>query len=158
MEIAKKKVFYTTFAALILSSFTLQTGKADEVQVKSDEAKELKEATYVVFDVETTGLSAVHNDLIQIAASKMHKGNIIEQFDEFIDPGHPLSAFTTELTGITDNHVKGAKPLVQVLQEFQEFCQGTVLVAHNATFDVGFMNANYERHQLPTISQPVIAK
>ncbi len=86
----------------------------------------------------------------------MHKGNIIEQFDEFIDPGHPLSAFTTELTGITDNHVKGAKPLVQVLQEFQEFCQGTVLVAHNATFDVGFMNANYERHQLPTISQPVI--
>ena len=117
---------------------------------------ELKDATYVVFDVETTGLSAVHNDLIQIAASKMHKGNIIEQFDEFIDPGHPLSAFTTELTGITDNHVKGAKPLVQVLQEFQEFCQGTVLVAHNATFDVGFMNANYERHQLPTISQPVI--
>ena len=117
---------------------------------------ELKEATYVVFDVETTGLSAVHNDLIQIAASKMHKGNIIEQFDEFIDPGHPLSAFTTELTGITDNHVKGAKPLVQVLQEFQEFCQGTVLVAHNATFDVGFMNANYERHQLPIISQPVI--
>lgn len=117
---------------------------------------ELKDATYVVFDVETTGLSAVHNDLIQIAASKMHKGNIIEQFDEFIDPGHPLSEFTTELTGITDNHVKGAKPLVQVLQEFQEFCQGTVLVAHNATFDVGFMNANYERHQLPTISQPVI--
>ena len=43
---------------------------------------ELKEATYVVFDVETTGLSAVHNDLIQIAASKMHKGNIIEQFDD----------------------------------------------------------------------------
>ena len=119
--------------------------------VYNSEDLELKEATYVVFDVETTGLSAVHNDLIQIAASKMHKGNIIEQFDEFIDPGHPLSAFTTELTGITDNHVKGAKPLVQVLQEFQEFCQGNVLEAHNATFDVGFINANYERHQLQTI-------
>ena len=114
--------------------------------VYNSENLELKEATYVVFDVETTGLSAVHNDLIQIAASKMHKGNIVEQFDEFIDPGYPLSAFTTELTGITDNHVKGAKPLVQVLQEFQEFCKGAVLVAHNATFDVGFMNANYERH------------
>ncbi|WP_294053984.1 PolC-type DNA polymerase III, partial [Streptococcus sp.] len=124
--------------------------------VYNSEELELKEATYVVFDVETTGLSAVHNDLIQIAASKMHKGNIIEQFDEFINPGYPLSAFTTELTGITDNHVKGAKPLLQVLQEFQDFCQGTVLVAHNATFDVGFMNANYERNQLPTISQPVI--
>lgn len=117
---------------------------------------ELNEATYVVFDVETTGLSAVNNDLIQIAASKMYKGNIIEQFDEFIDPGHPLSAFTTELTGITDNHVKGSKPILQVLQEFQDFCKDTVLVAHNATFDVGFMNANYERHGLPRITQPVI--
>lgn len=116
----------------------------------------LKEATYVVFDVETTGLSAVNNDLIQIAASKMYKGNVIEQFDEFIDPGHPLSAFTTELTGITDNHVRGAKPLLQVLEEFQAFCQDTVLVAHNATFDVSFMNANYERHGLPRITQPVI--
>ncbi|MGV3323137.1 PolC-type DNA polymerase III [Streptococcus hyovaginalis] len=116
----------------------------------------LKEATYVVFDVETTGLSAVNNDLIQIAASKMHKGNIIEQFDEFIDPGHPLSAFTTELTGITDQHVQGSKPLKQVLEEFQSFCQDTVLVAHNATFDVGFMNANYERNGLPLITQPVI--
>lgn len=117
---------------------------------------DLNEATYVVFDVETTGLSAVNNDLIQIAASKMYKGNIVEQFDEFIDPGYPLSAFTTELTGITDNHVRGSKPILQVLQEFQAFCQDTVLVAHNATFDVGFMNANYERHGLPLITQPVI--
>ncbi|TWT09827.1 PolC-type DNA polymerase III [Streptococcus sp. sy004] len=117
---------------------------------------ELKEATYVVFDVETTGLSAVNNHLIQIAASKMYKNNIIEQFDEFIDPGYPLSQFTTDLTGITDNHLKGAKPLEQVLREFQAFCEGTVMVAHNATFDIGFMNANYERHGLPKISQPVI--
>jgi len=116
----------------------------------------LSEATYVVFDVETTGLSAIYNDLIQVAASKMYKGNIIAEFDEFINPGHPLSAFTTELTGITDDHVKNAKPLVQVLKEFQEFCKDTVLVAHNATFDVGFMNANYERHGLPKITQPVI--
>ena len=94
---------------------------------------ELNEATYVVFDVETTGLSAVHNDLIQIAASKMYKGNIVEQFDEFINPGHHLSAFTTELTGITDNHVRNAKPIEQVLQMFQDLCKDTVLVAHNAT-------------------------
>ena len=116
----------------------------------------LSDATYVVFDVETTGLSAVYNDLIQVAASKMYKGNVIEEFDEFIDPGHPISAFTTELTGITDDHVRGAKPLEQVLKEFQDFCQGTVLVAHNASFDVGFMNANYKRFDLPVISQPVI--
>lgn len=116
----------------------------------------LSDATYVVFDVETTGLSAVNNALIQIAASKMYKGNIIAEFDEFIDPGHPLSQFTTELTGITDQHVQGSKPLEQVLREFQEFCQDSVLVAHNASFDVGFMDVNYERAGLPTITQPVI--
>ncbi len=129
----------------------------DRVPIVYNEVEmDLSEATYVVFDVETTGLSAIYNDLIQVAASKMYKGNVIAEFDEFINPGHPLSAFTTELTGITDDHVKNAKPLEQVLQEFQEFCKDTVLVAHNATFDVGFMNANYERHDLPKISQPVI--
>ena len=129
----------------------------DRVPIVYNEVEmNLSEATYVVFDVETTGLSAIYNDLIQVAASKMYKGNIVAEFDEFINPGHPLSAFTTELTGITDDHVKNAKPLVQVLKEFQEFCKDTVLVAHNATFDVGFMNANYERHGLPKITQPVI--
>ncbi|EGV03665.1 DNA polymerase III, alpha subunit, Gram-positive type [Streptococcus infantis SK970] len=129
----------------------------DRVPIVYNEVEmDLSEATYVVFDVETTGLSAIYNDLIQVAASKMYKGNIVAEFDEFINPGHPLSVFTTELTGITDDHVKNAKPLVQVLKEFQEFCKDTVLVAHNATFDVGFMNANYERHGLPKITQPVI--
>lgn len=129
----------------------------DRVPIVYNEVEmDLSEATYVVFDVETTGLSAIYNDLIQVAASKMYKGNIIAEFDEFINPGHPLTAFTTELTGITDDHVKNAKPLIQVLKEFQEFCKDTVLVAHNASFDVGFMNANYERHGLPKITQPVI--
>ncbi|MGT2667333.1 PolC-type DNA polymerase III [Streptococcus rifensis] len=117
---------------------------------------DLADATYVVFDVETTGLSAVYNDLIQIAASKMHKGNVIEEFDEFINPGHPLSAFTTDLTGITDEHVKNARPLKTVLKAFHDFCEGSILVAHNASFDVGFMDVNYKRHGLAEISQPVI--
>ncbi|MGT2911521.1 PolC-type DNA polymerase III [Streptococcus cameli] len=129
----------------------------DSVPIVYNEADlELSEQTYVVFDVETTGLSAVYNDLIQIAASKMHKGNIVAEFDEFIDPGHPLSQFTTDLTGITDEHVRGSKPLQMVLEEFQAFCEGSVLVAHNASFDVGFMNVNYERAGLPQITQPVI--
>ncbi len=84
----------------------------------------------------------------------MHKGNIIDNLMNSYDPGHPLSAFTTELT---DTLIIMLKVLnLKSLQEFQEFAEGTVLVAHNATFDVGFMNASYERHQLPTISQLVI--
>ncbi|MDU7550390.1 MAG: PHP domain-containing protein, partial [Streptococcus mitis] len=69
----------------------------DRVPIVYNEVeKDLSEATYVVFDVETTGLSAIYNDLIQVAASKMYKGNVIAEFDEFINPGHPLSAFTIE--------------------------------------------------------------
>ena len=119
---------------------------------------ELNEATYVVFDVETTGLSAVHNDLIQIAASKMYKGNIVEQFDEFINPGHHLSAFTTELTGITDNHVRNSKNQIRTksFKCFKISVKTLFWFAHNATFDVGFMNVNYKRHDMPTITQPVI--
>lgn len=124
--------------------------------VFNEEDRDLFEETYVIFDVETTGLSAVHNDLIQIAATKMHKGNPIASFNEFIDPGYPLSAFTTELTRITDNDILGSKPLKKVLQEFQVFCKGTILIAHNATFDYGFMNLNYEKNNLSRITEPVI--
>ncbi|WP_313470243.1 exonuclease domain-containing protein, partial [Carnobacterium sp.] len=66
---------------------------------------ELSEATYIVFDVETTGLSAVYNKIIELSAVKMYKGNVIEKFEQFIDPGHPLSQTTINLTGITDDMV-----------------------------------------------------
>jgi len=117
---------------------------------------DLFDATYVVLDVETTGLSAVYNDLIQIAATKMEKGNIVAEFDEFIDPDCEISAFITELTSITTEMVKDSKPLKQVLCEFQKFCQGAILVAHNATFDIDFLNSNYQKFNLPEISEPCI--
>ncbi|MFZ8515506.1 exonuclease domain-containing protein, partial [Staphylococcus aureus] len=66
----------------------------------NEEHIELTDATYVVFDVETTGLSAVYDTIIELAAVKMHKGNVIETFEQFIDPGHPLSQTTINLTGI----------------------------------------------------------
>ncbi len=116
----------------------------------------LDEATYVVFDVETTGLSAIYDSIIELAAVKMYKGNVIAEFQEFIDPGTPLSAFTTQLTGITDEMVRGSKPEKQVLQEFQEFTEGSVLVAHNASFDIGFINKGYQKNDLPLSEHPVI--
>src|SRR5690625_5647570 len=93
---------------------------------------ELNEATYVVFDVETTGLSAIYDSIIERAAVKMYKGNVIDEFQEFIDPGEELSSFTTQLTGITTEMVKGSKPEKQVLSEFQEFTKDTILVAHSS--------------------------
>ncbi|WP_083378644.1 PolC-type DNA polymerase III [Enterococcus timonensis] len=116
----------------------------------------LSDATYVVFDVETTGLSAVYDTIIELAAVKMHKGNVIDTFEQFIDPGHRLSNTTINLTGITDEMVHGSKPEKEVLQLFAEFSKDSILVAHNATFDMGFLNTSYGRHQMPEALNPVV--
>lgn len=122
----------------------------------NDQHIELNEATYVVFDVETTGLSAVYNKIIELAAVKMYKGNVIDTFEQFIDPGHRLSPTTVNLTGITDEMVRGSKPEKEVMALFQEFSKDTILVAHNATFDIGFINTTYVRHGMEETKNPVI--
>ncbi|MCB5955855.1 PolC-type DNA polymerase III [Enterococcus sp. CWB-B31] len=129
----------------------------DGVPIAYNEAHiELTDATYVVFDVETTGLSAVYDTIIELAAVKMHKGNIIDTFEQFIDPGHPLSQTTINLTGITDEMVRGSKSEEEVLRLFKEFAEGTILVAHNASFDMGFLNTSYGKYGIPEADNPVI--
>ncbi|MGM0239301.1 PolC-type DNA polymerase III [Enterococcus sp. AZ103] len=122
----------------------------------NDSHVELNEATYVVFDVETTGLSAVYDTIIELAAVKMHKGNVVDTFEEFIDPGHPLSETTINLTGITDEMVRGSKSEKKVMTLFEKFSEGSILVAHNASFDIGFINTTYVRNNMPETSNPVI--
>lgn len=122
----------------------------------NDQHIALTDATYVVFDVETTGLSAVYDTIIELAAVKMHKGNVIDTFEEFIDPGHPLSETTINLTGITDEMVRGSKSEKEVLELFEKFSEGTILVAHNAAFDIGFLNTSYVRHGISETPNPVI--
>ncbi|MEG2937944.1 MAG: exonuclease domain-containing protein, partial [Vagococcus sp.] len=116
----------------------------------------LTDATYIVFDVETTGLSAVYDTIIELAAVRMHKGNVIDTFEQFIDPGHPLSQTTINLTGITDEMVRGSKSEKEVLRMFREFCGEDILVAHNASFDMGFLNTSYEKYDMPEAPNPVI--
>ena len=127
-----------------------------EPVVYQPEERNLKEATYVVFDLETTGLSAVYDSIIEIGAVKMHQGQVIDRFESFMDPGHPLSAFTTELTGISDADVQGAPDVETVLKQFWEFCQGSILVAHNASFDMGFINHVYKQMGKGPIPCPTI--
>ncbi|WP_217585574.1 PolC-type DNA polymerase III [Lentibacillus saliphilus] len=117
---------------------------------------ELKEATYVVFDVETTGLSAVYDTIIELAGVKIRDGEIIDRFEAFANPHHPLSQTTTDLTGITDDMVKDAPDISEVLKDFYEWTENDVLVAHNASFDMGFLNQGYERIGLNQASNPVI--
>ncbi|WOO87499.1 PolC-type DNA polymerase III [Mollicutes bacterium LVI A0039] len=116
----------------------------------------LSEQTYTVFDVETTGLSANMNKLIEIGATKLKDGLVVDSYQTFIKIDEPLSAFTTELTGITDEDLETGQDLKDALLEFKKFCDGTVLVAHNAKFDMQFMNANYKRELNYVIDNPVI--
>jgi DNA polymerase III subunit alpha, Gram-positive type len=116
----------------------------------------LAEGTYIVFDVETTGLSAVYDTIIELAAVKIHDGEIIDRFESFANPHHPLSATTIDLTGITDDDVRNAPEVEEVLRRFKEWSQNDILVAHNASFDMGFLNTGYKRYGLGKAANPVI--
>ncbi len=126
------------------------------VAYNADEPRDLESATYVVFDIETTGLSAVYDKIIEIAAVKMQDGKVIDEFEELLDPGFPLSEFTINLTHITDDMVRGSKTEPEVLNAFRTFCDGTIMVGHNVTFDVGFINAGYRRLGEDTIQNPIV--
>ncbi|MBB5323636.1 DNA polymerase-3 subunit alpha (Gram-positive type) [Anoxybacillus tepidamans] len=129
----------------------------DGVPIAYNEAHRLlAEDTFVVFDVETTGLSAVYNTIIELAAVKVKDGEIIDRFTSFANPHHPLSITTIELTGITDDMVKDAPDVEEVLREFHEWIGDSVLVAHNASFDIGFLNAGLKKIGIPRVTNPVI--
>ncbi len=104
----------------------------------------LEEETYVVFDVETTGLSAVYDTIIELAAVKVKGGEIIDKFEAFANPHRPLSATIIELTGITDDMLQDAPDVVDVIRDFREWIGDDILVAHNASFDMGFLNVAYK--------------
>ena len=105
----------------------------------------LEEETYVVFDLETTGLSAVYDTIIELAAVKIKGGQIIEKFERFANPHHPLSSTTIELTGITDDMVKNAPEVAEVIREYHEWAGDHIMVAHNASFDMGFLYVAYKK-------------
>ena len=106
----------------------------------------LKDATYVVFDVETTGLSAERDRLIEIAAIKVKNGAEIDSFESYINPRRPISELITRLTSITDDDVKDAPFEEEVMTNFYNWLdEDDILVAHNAKFDLGFLDKSFER-------------
>lgn len=104
---------------------------------------------YVVFDIETTGFSNTGDAIIEIGAVKVNEGKVIDRYSAFIDPLRPLPGEIIELTKITDSMVKGQPTIDKVLPEFLNFCGDTLLVAHNANFDMGFIRRNAEKLNLP---------
>ncbi len=118
--------------------------------------QKLAGSEYVIFDTETTGLSAVYDSIIEIGATKMKDGQVIDRFDKFINPGHPLSEVTTNLTSITTEMVENEPDESVIVGEFMDFIGDDILVGHNVTFDMGFMNAALTRMGRDRLSMPVI--
>src|SRR5690606_28850797 len=105
---------------------------------------DLEDATYVVFDVETTGFSNVYDTIIELAAVKIKNGQVIDTFERFSNPHRKLIAKIIELTHITDDMLVNAPELSDVIREFHVFIGDGVVVAHNAAFDLGFLYVAYK--------------
>lgn len=129
----------------------------------TDENIDLRNSTYVVYDVETTGLSSKYDEIIEIAAVKIKDGLIIDEFSEYVKPKKSISAFITELTSITNDDVRNAPGIEVILPRFKEFFKDCVLVAHNATFDNSHIYENLKRlniydGEMPTIDTLQLAR
>jgi len=103
---------------------------------------------YCVFDIETTGLSAQSCNITEIGAVLMKGGEVVDRFNIFSDPGEHIPENITELTGITDEMVKGAPDNENAVRQFLEFAGGRILVAHNASFDVSFIRRVAQQYRI----------
>jgi DNA polymerase-3 subunit epsilon len=108
----------------------------------------LREVTFVVVDLETTGGAPVTDAITEIGAVKVRGGEVLGEFATLVDPGRGIPPGVVALTGITETMVTAAPPIGAVLPAFLEFAAGAVLVAHNSAFDVGFLRAASQVHGL----------
>ena len=134
------KVIYGMEGYYVDDSVTSVVGNAD---VSLDDS-------IVIFDLETTGLNANFNRIIEIGAVRVKNCDVVESFNIFVNPNTPIPPHITELTGISDDMVKDAVDEKTALEKFYDFCKDSrILVAHNAPFDTGFLKATAARHNLP---------
>ncbi len=112
--------------------------------------------TYCIFDLETTGLSCKYEDIIEFGGLKVKNGEIIDRLQLFVKPTKNISTFITSKTSITNAMVANAKSFLQVSDTILAFIKDTVLVAHNASFDYGFLNESLRKNGLAKIDNCVI--
>lgn len=109
----------------------------------------------VALDLETTGLFPQRDRIVELAAVSWQNGREAGHFQALVNPGRPMPPAVIRVHGITDAMVRDQPPLEAVLPAFLDFCSADIVVAHNARFDAGFINAACQRLQLPSFGRPV---
>ncbi len=154
-EVKEELAHPNKFKGLYGTELTLVDDTVDLVIRPSNE--DLLTSTYVVFDTETTGFNAGGKDqMIEIGAVKLKDGEIIERFDELINPNRHIPDHITELTHITDEMVEGKDNEETVTKKFLEWIEDLPLVAHNAKFDISFLEMAMKKYDLGSLKNPVI--
>ena len=102
-------------------------------------------AVFTAFDVETTGLNSRKDSIVEIGAVKFNREGEINRFSALVDPGVPMPAGASKVNNITDDMLAGQPPIREVLPVFLDFIEGSILAAHNAPFDCGFVNVSLSR-------------
>lgn len=116
----------------------------------------MSDKSYVIVDIETTGLSRERSRITEIAAVVFDGNSIIKEFQTLVNPQKPISSSITHLTGITNEMVANAPIIDEALLSFLEFLEDNILVAHNASFDYGFLNHNSMLHFNQWIANDVL--
>ena len=148
MEIGKKlglKIIYGVEGYLI----------NDKKSIVHNYNKDKKYDNYVVFDIETTGLSPIKDMITEIGAIKIENGTIVDKYNQLINPERSIPDKIVEITGITDEMVRDMPTIEKVLPDFKNFVGDSVLVAHNATFDTGFLREQYYKNG-ETLDSPIL--
>ncbi|MGM9936443.1 MAG: PolC-type DNA polymerase III [Candidatus Ornithomonoglobus sp.] len=134
----------------------------DTKMITYDITEETIDSPFVVFDIETTGFSKTECKIIEIGAVKVENGEVTDRWSTFVKPGVKIPEEITALTSITDGMVKDALPFEEQIDDFIKFCDGCVMVAHNASFDMGFMKQKAREcgrsFDLPYIDTMVLAR
>jgi DNA polymerase III subunit epsilon len=116
----------------------------------------VNEVEFVAFDFETTGLNSASDRIVEYGAVRFRGGEVTAEFDKLVNPGIPISPEAAAVSGISDADVVGAPPVKSVLPSFLEFLGTSVLIAHNAPFDMGFLRAAIHQAGLSDIDNLVI--
>ena len=154
-DLNKGKEENERFKAIYGAEFTLIDDSVNIVLREND--SNLLSNTYVVFDFETTGFNAGGGDtIIEIGAVKIHNGEIIDKFNELINPGHKLAQKIIDVTNITDEMLEGKDNEENAIKRFIDWFKDLPMVAHNAKFDVSFLEMCYKKYNLGEFKNTVV--